>query len=289
MDACPWWGGDFNAQIGAWQPSDDAACVGACGHGCRSARGERFVHWVLMHGLVVLNRQLDENLAIWRTTIGRAKEHWTEQLFKKILCCQIPGCLLTMFGTMMWWLWAWIIDVCIAFSPVTNHWSRGCRFWMQQVNHHYTGMFWILNWHWWTTLLVGKLSTLCLLLGTYVVSPVVGASSSSRLVIYSHFGSKGGKHNSMKNAKFLLFKFKNCIGRRSGDGKHRFVQIYYVPPPIGQHWSGCHSKDVHRRKVRMLPWMILPKTLKHCFTEMRTNESAHTRPQNCHGRPSNFE
>ena len=65
-------GGDFNAQIGALQPSDDAACVGACGHGCQSARGERFVHWVLMHGLVVLNRQLDENLADDNWTCKRA-------------------------------------------------------------------------------------------------------------------------------------------------------------------------------------------------------------------------
>ena len=65
-------GGDFNAQIGALQPSDDAACVGACGHGCRSARGKRFVHWVLMHGLVVLKRQLDENLADDNWTCKRA-------------------------------------------------------------------------------------------------------------------------------------------------------------------------------------------------------------------------
>ena len=64
-------GGDFNAQIGALQPFDAAACVGACGHGCRSARGERFVHWVLMHGLVVLNRQLDENLDV-QQSIGRS-------------------------------------------------------------------------------------------------------------------------------------------------------------------------------------------------------------------------
>ena len=65
-------GGDFNAQIGALQPSDDAACVGACGHGCRSARGIRFVHEVLMHGLVVLNRQLDDNLADDNWTCKRA-------------------------------------------------------------------------------------------------------------------------------------------------------------------------------------------------------------------------
>ena len=194
---------------------------------------------------------------------------------------------------MLWWLWAWIIDVHITFwssevgiwegMPVTNHWSRGCRFWRQQVNHHYSGMFWIFNWHWWTTLLVVKLRTLCLFLGTCVVSPAVGASSSSRLV-YSHFGSKGGKHNSMKNVKFWPFKFRNCIGRRPGDGKHWLVQIYYVPPPTGQHWIGCHSKDVHIRNARMLLWMILPKTLQRCFTE-----SAHTRPQNCHGRPWNCE
>ena len=50
------------------------------------------------------------------------------------------------------------------------------------MNHHYTGMFWILNWHWWTTLLLLKLRTLCLLLGTWVGSPVVGAPSSSRFV-----------------------------------------------------------------------------------------------------------
>ena len=41
-----------------------------------------------------------------------------------------------------------------------------------------------------------------------MVSPVVGASSSSRLVIYSHFGSKGGKHNSMKNAKTFTFQIQ---------------------------------------------------------------------------------
>ena len=31
------------------------------------------------------------------------------------------------------------------------------------------------------------------------------------------------------------------------------------------------------------------QTLKHCFAEMQTNQSTHTRPQNCHGPPRNCE
>ena len=92
---------------------------------------------------------------------------------------------------------------------------------------------------WKTTLLLVKLRTLCLLLGTWVVSPVVRASSLSRLVIYGHFGSKGGKHNSMKNTKFWPFKlklhrsevrrWKTEVDSTVSTAKKRQLMKYFVP------------------------------------------------------------
>ena len=38
------------------------------------------------------------------------------------------------------------------------------------------------------------------------------------------------------------------------------------------------QQDVHKKKMRMLLWMILPKTLKHCFTEMQPVRP-HTPPE----------
>ena len=187
-------GGDFNAQIGALQPSDDAACVGVCGHGCRSARGKRFVHWVLMHGLIVLNRQLDENLADDNWTCKRALDGTLVQIDFVLSDSR-------MFVDNVWnddMVAVGVDHRCVHCVLRFPGWhvrreahNKSLKSWVPFLNAAgepslYRNVL-ILNWHWWTTLLVVKLKTLGLLLGTWVGSPVVGASSSSRLVIYIFF------------------------------------------------------------------------------------------------------
>ena len=56
-------GGDFNACIGAPKAGDDLTLIGACGNGARNRRGARMIHWILEHGLQVLNR-LDATMTI---------------------------------------------------------------------------------------------------------------------------------------------------------------------------------------------------------------------------------
>ena len=63
MKAVSLFGGDFNASIGAPKPGDDLTLIGACGNGARNRRGARMIHWILEHGLQVLNR-LDSTMTI---------------------------------------------------------------------------------------------------------------------------------------------------------------------------------------------------------------------------------
>ena len=63
MKAVSLFGGDFNASIGAPRAGDDLTLIGACGNGARNRRGARMIHWILEHGLQVLNR-LDSTMTI---------------------------------------------------------------------------------------------------------------------------------------------------------------------------------------------------------------------------------
>ena len=56
-------GGHFNASIGAPKAGDDLSLVGACGNGARNRRGARMIHWILEHGLQLLNK-LDSAITI---------------------------------------------------------------------------------------------------------------------------------------------------------------------------------------------------------------------------------
>ena len=68
-NAIPILGGDFNASIGAPKPGDDLTLIGACGNGARNRRGARMIHWILEHGLQVLNR-LDSTMTCRRAMDG---------------------------------------------------------------------------------------------------------------------------------------------------------------------------------------------------------------------------
>ena len=54
-------GGDFNANVGSLQWSDEQDVVGEWGSGLRNARGATLISWILMNGLRIASRQSPTN------------------------------------------------------------------------------------------------------------------------------------------------------------------------------------------------------------------------------------
>ena len=54
-------GGDFNANVGSLQRSDERDSVGQWGSGLRNARGATLMSWILMNGLQIASRQSPAN------------------------------------------------------------------------------------------------------------------------------------------------------------------------------------------------------------------------------------
>ena len=54
-------GGDFNANVGSLQWSDERDSVGQWGSGLRNARGASLMSWILMNGLQIASRQSPAN------------------------------------------------------------------------------------------------------------------------------------------------------------------------------------------------------------------------------------
>ena len=54
-------GGDFNANVGSLQWSDEQDVVGEWGSGLRNARGATWISWILMNGLRIASRQSPTN------------------------------------------------------------------------------------------------------------------------------------------------------------------------------------------------------------------------------------
>lgn len=76
----PLFGGDFNASIGAEQACDDVLYLGQCGMGQRNERGSILAHWVLEHGLQILNRMRDASFDLDSWTCKRAADNVLVQL-----------------------------------------------------------------------------------------------------------------------------------------------------------------------------------------------------------------
>ena len=73
-------GGDFNANVGSVQWSDEQDVVGQWGSGLRNARGATLITWILMNGLLIASRQSPTNNVDDSWTCQRAMDGVRVQL-----------------------------------------------------------------------------------------------------------------------------------------------------------------------------------------------------------------
>ena len=125
----PLLGGDFNASIGTKQACDDVVSLSQCGMGQRNERGSTLAHWVLEHGLHILNRIRDASFGLDSWTCKRTADNALVQLdyiitLECVLSSQCPRGTTTSFQL------AWTIG---AFIACSRWWTQFKAFTIEDV------------------------------------------------------------------------------------------------------------------------------------------------------------